>query len=420
MLSAREEAWRIYQSIPMPTPNDEEWRRTDIRPLRLNQIVPFQAETPKPLANAGDLPAWLKKKVVTDTDAGGWLINRDGSAVHRQLADALAEKGVVFTDLETAVYDHSDLVKEHFMTTAVPPETSKFAALHGAFWTGGTFLYVPKNVEVEVPLYGLTYQSSAERNSLGHVLIVADEGSSVTFVDESDSPTSPDSPQALHAGVVEIHLKEAALVRYIGLQDWGRNVWNFSVERAVMARDSVMQWYLAAFGSHLTKANLEVTLNGPGASAELVGLMFLDKDQHMDHRTYQNHISGLTGSDLLFKAALLDEARSVYQGTIEIHKDAQRSDAYQQNRNLLLSKQARADSIPALEIEANDVRCTHGATAGPVDDEYIFYLMARGIPHHEAERLVVDGFFQEVIQRFPVEPVVERLLATTAQKFETV
>jgi Fe-S cluster assembly protein SufD len=236
-------------------------------------------------------------------------------------------------------------------------------------------------------------------------------------VEEQLSDAQEETPQAMHAGAAEIYLKPGSLVRYIWLQDWGRNVWNFSTQRAILEQDSVLQWYVGAFGSRLTKANLEVALMGRGARAELAGLFFADGQQHMDHHTYQNHLSGLTGSDLLFKGALRDRARSVYQGLIRIHKDAQRSDAYQNNRNLLLSRQARADSIPSLEIEANDVRCTHGATAGPVEEEHVFYLMSRGLSRREAEHLIVDGFFDEVLQRLPLERVRERLREAVIRKF---
>ncbi|MCC7353147.1 MAG: Fe-S cluster assembly protein SufD [Anaerolineae bacterium] len=402
----------------MPTTNDEEWRRTDIRPLRLNQIVPFTPDTPTPLGGLRDTPRWVQDTTAGGGDEAGLLIHRDASLAHASLSAEARSRGVIFTDLDSAARQYPDLVMSHFMTEAVPLDASKFAALHGAFWTGGTFLYVPKNVEVSLPLYSLTYLSGVERNSFGHVLIVADEGSAVTFVNEQLSNGAEDAAQAMHAGAVELYLKAGSLVRYVGLQDWGRNLWNFSVERAILERDSVLQWYIGALGSQLTKANMEVALKGPGARAEMVGFLFADGHQHLDHHTYQNHLSGLTGSDLLFKGALRDRARSVYHGLIRIHKAAQRSDAYQVNRNLLLSKQARADSIPGLEIEANDVRCTHGATAGPVEEEHLFYLMSRGLPRHEAERLIVDGFFDEVLQRIPVERVQERLRASVIRKFE--
>ncbi len=411
-------AWRFYEEIPMPTTNDEEWRRTDIRPLRLNQIVPFTPDQAAPLRGLEDAPQWVRDVTAAGGDRAGLLIHRDAGPAYAALSDEARSRGVIFTDLDNAVRRYPDLVMPHFMTEAVPLDAGKFAALHGAFWTGGTFLYVPKNVEVSLPFYSLTYLSGAERNNFGHVLVVADEGSAVTLVNEQLSNGPEDAAQAMHAGAVELYLKPGSLVRYIGLQDWGRNLWNFSTERAILERDSVLQWYIGALGSHVTKANMEVALKGTGARAELIGFLFADDHQHLDHHTFQNHISGLTGSDLLFKGALRDRARSVYQGLIRIHKAAQRSDAYQVNRNLLLSKQARADSIPSLEIEANDVRCTHGATAGPVEEEHLFYLMSRGLSRREAERLIVDGFFDEVLQRIPVERVQDRLRAAVIRKFE--
>jgi Fe-S cluster assembly protein SufD len=245
--------------------------------------------------------------------------------------------------------------------------------------------------------------------------VLVDEGASVTYVHEA---TSPDEPQgsAMHAGLVEIQVMQGASLRFVELQSWGRSVWNFSHERARVERDGSLDWIFGAIGSHLTKNFTELDLAGQGASGRMSGFYFTDGSQHLDHDTQQNHLAPNTTSDLLFKGALKGRSRSVWQGMIYVAPGAQKTDGYQANRNLVLSDGARADSIPGLEILADDVRCTHGATVGKLEEEPIFYLMSRGIPRPEAEKIVVEGFFDPIFQRIPFEGVRERFQDYIAAK----
>jgi Fe-S cluster assembly protein SufD len=247
------------------------------------------------------------------------------------------------------------------------------------------------------------------------LLVLVDEGASVTYVHEAASPTEIGS-DTLHAGIVEIKVEQAASLKFVELQSWGKHVWNFSHERARVERDANLDWIFGAIGSRLTKNFTELDLAGQGSTGRMSGFYFTDGNQHLDHDTQQNHFAPNTTSDLLFKGALKGKSRSVWQGMIYVAPGAQKTDGYQANRNLILDEHARADSIPGLEILADDVRCTHGATVGKMEEEPLFYLKSRGIPQDEAERLMVEGFFDPIMQRIPFEGVRERFHAAILQK----
>jgi Fe-S cluster assembly protein SufD len=296
----------------------------------------------------------------------------------------------------------------------VKPEEGKFAALAGALAQNGVLLYVPKNVQVEQPLHSILWGPGAFAY-ISHLLVLVDDGASVTYVHESASPTEADA-NTMHAGIVEIKVGQGANLKFVELQSWGKHVWNFSHERAHVERDGNLDWIFGAIGSHLTKNFTELDLAGQGSTGRMSGFYFTDGKQHLDHDTQQNHFAPNTTSDLLFKGALKGKSRSVWQGMIYVAPGAQKTDGYQANRNLVLSDQARADSIPGLEILADDVRCTHGATVGKLEQEPLFYLKSRGIPQEEAERLMVEGFFDPIMQRIPFEGVRERFQVAILQK----
>jgi Fe-S cluster assembly protein SufD len=298
------------------------------------------------------------------------------------------------------------LLRRH-LGRAVPPAEGKFSALAAALEQTGVFLYVPEGVTLELPLHSVIWNRGSGVSLFTHVLAVLADGAQATFVHETASPTGPG--QALHAGSVELLVGDAAHFKFVELQSWGEHVWNFTHERARIGRDSTLDWIFGAIGTRLTKSFMTVDLDGEGSTARMSGFYFADGEQHLDHDTQQNHNAPHATSDFLFKGALKDRSRSVWQGMIYVAPGAQKTDGYQANRNLVLSKQARADSIPGLEIMADDVRCTHGATVGQLEEELLFYLMSRGLPRPEAERTVVDGFFDPIMQRVPFEGVRQRL-----------
>jgi len=414
VLEARLKAWDTYESIPMPKRTDEEWRRTDLRRLKLDRFAPY-ADVDGEVAELGALTTSVDAMQFGEADQrAGILASRDSSRPYVELDPSLAEKGVIFTDLNTAVREHPELVQKYFMTQAVPVDFGKFEALHAAMWQVGAFLYVPKGVQVELPFRSFAFGQTPGSSVFTHSLVVVEEGAEAFFVDAFHSETQDEASFA--SAVVELILADDAKLRYVQVQDWGRNVWNFMTERSILGRDAEMKNLQVTLGSKFSKNSIGSHLRGENALAEMLGIFFGDGDQFFDHHTWQLHESPYATSDLEYKGALKEKSRSVYSGLIKVFEGAQRTDAYQQNRNLVLSRSARADTIPNLEIEANDVRCTHGATVSQVEDEHLFYLMARGIPKSEAQKLIVEGFFRPVIDRIPVEEIQDFLQAAIARK----
>jgi Fe-S cluster assembly protein SufD len=409
MLAFRLHAWEVFASLPVPTTQDEAWRRTDLRRFKLDNFGPS-------LNGAGvkgeNIPAYLGAQL-TDDAAGGVLVEADGVVKEYVLSDELKAQGIVFCDMHTAVREHGDLVRKYFMTEAVRVEEGKFAAMHGAFWRGGVFLYVPHNVVAAAPLHSALWATSGR--TFTHTLAVVDTNAEATFIDEFASPAKGEG-QALHNGAIELIVRDGASLRYASLQDFGANVWQFNHERGRVGRDGKLDWITSVMGTRLTKAFQTSELDAPGGWARMSGIFFTNGRQHIDLDTQQNHNAPDTTSDLLYKGALKDQSRSVWQGMIKALPDSQRIDGFQANRNLMLDKTARADSIPGLEIQADDVRCTHASTIGKLDEEEVFYLMSRGIPRTEAIRMVIQGFFDPVMQRIPFEGVRGRIFARILEK----
>ena len=411
LLNARLTAWELYDTLPMPSMQSEAWRRTDYTTIRWEQASKLINGS---AAGLEAIPAENLAPLIGEAQ-GGLIAAVDGRIVHGELSDALKAQGVIFCDFETAVREHEALFRKHLMTTAVHPNEDKFAALHAALWTHGVFLYVPRGKAVELPLHSVFYNTTSGL-TLGHVLVVLEEGAQVTYLHEYLSAEAPE--HMAYVGMTELILGERANLRYVALQDWARNANDIRHERARVAAGAQLDWIIGTMGGRFVKQFAEIELDGEGAFGRMSGLFFADAHQFFDHDTQQNHNAPHTTSDLLFKGALKDEARTVWQGMIKVLPHAQKTDGFQANRNLVLSPHARADSIPGLEIEANDVRCTHAATVGRLEDEPIFYLMSRGMTRQDAERLIVAGFFDPIMQRIPFEEVRARLTAHIEEKLE--
>ncbi len=361
----RESALSAYERLPLPSKTDEEWRRTDVSRLDPNQFSKLE--------------------------------HLDGQKL--VLPEALP-KNVILEPLRVAAEKHRDLIEPRLFSL-VHADRDRFAALHAALFTGGTFLYVPDGVVVDEPIIGQHFSHESGTGVLPHTLIVAGNGAKFHYLDEYIA--EHDDETGYRSGSTEIFLGEGAQVGYVAVQKWGRNVWHFSDQRAELQKDSTLRLFNVTLGGKFSKTRVEATLAGEGSNAELKAIYFASGEQFFDFHTLQDHRVGNTRSDLLFKGALQDVARTVYAGLIKIEKHAARSDAYQANRNLVLSDKAKATSIPMLEIDNNDVRCTHGATVGPVDPEHLFYLGSRGIPESTAKRMLIQGFFGDVLDRIPFE-----------------
>jgi Fe-S cluster assembly protein SufD len=409
LASYRTSAWSAFKTNRLPDTSLEAWRRTDIHAMPVEKFKFAQDGA------FNDLPSVredLLKPLTGDQHGGQIVLVPGGSKI--ELSETLAKKGVVFTDLKTAEAKHPDLLAKMVGKT-VNVEEGKFSALAGAFAQNGIVLYVPQSVVIEEPLHSVLWGPGADLAHVSHILVLVEANASVTYVHEAASPDEVGA-NSMHAGIVEIQVMEGAAMKFVELQSWGRHVWNFSHERARVERGGNLDWIFGAIGSRLTKNFSELDLAGEGAQGRMSGFYFTDGNQHLDHDTQQNHLAPHTTSDLLFKGALKGKSRSVWQGMIYVAPGAQKTDGYQANRNLVLSDAARADSIPGLEILADDVRCTHGATVGKLEQEPLFYLKSRGIPQAEAEKIVVEGFFDPIFQRIPFEGVRERFQQYIADK----
>jgi Fe-S cluster assembly protein SufD len=394
----RRSAWQAFLKLPMPSTNQEEWRRTDIRGVRLDRFGLPKHDSQQPSPSDVTATALLSEGI----DLAGHAVTLDSQPVSASLDPALARQGVLFGNLDELVRTHGNLLEKYLHTQAVDPYHDKFSALHAACWSGGMVLYVPKGVVVDNPVHMFSVLA-AHGVDFNHALIVLEEGAEATVLSESASIEH--EAAGLHCGAIEILVGPGAKLRYVNLQNWGSGVWHFAHQKALVGTDATLQWTIGALGSRLAKVNQHVALIGEGAHAQVNGVMFTDGKQHLSYHTLQHHEMPRCTSDLLYKGALQGESHIVWRGMIKVDRDAQKTDGYQRDDNLILSDGARADSIPGLEIEADDVRCSHGATAGRVDDEQVFYAQARGLTRKEAIRMIVAGFFQQVFDRIPVESV---------------
>jgi Fe-S cluster assembly protein SufD len=369
-----------YRELPLPDTTQEAWRFTDLSGF-----------DPDAFGRNGHGRGQAPDRSMLDIDlAGVAVVSEDGVEVAR------APGGVTFEPLT----DHERL------GTLVGAD-DKFTAHNAAAWKHGLLVRVPRGVELEQPLY-VRVASTAEEGALfWRLLVVAEEGARFSLIEEYAS-ASPEL-RAYSNAAVELFVDQGAKLEYVSLQNLSRETWHFATHHARVGRDAELDWVAGGFGSKKGKIRIQNDLAGQGATSRVTGAYFADGSQHLDYDTFQEHIAPHTTSDFAFKGALRDTATTVWRGMIRVERDAQKTNAYQENRNLLLSKEAHADSIPGLEILANDVRCTHGATLGQVDREQLFYLMSRGLSRAEAERLIVRGFFQDVLDRIELEPVREAL-----------
>lgn len=375
--SQRLAAWQAFEKLPLPTRRDVDWQRFDIRALNLEKVS----------AAVADKPA-VSEKLTT-------------------AADNLAKQGVIFCDMATAIAQHGDLVKQYLGKIIPPDEASKFSALHTAFWRTGTFVYVPANVRVTEPLeilYEFTGQNTA---GFPHTLVVVEPGAEATLVQKFVGGPKPGTNGApsIHASGTEVFVKENAHLHYISYQNFNPNVFDFTVKRAHVARDAEIDWVIGMFGASFQRYDIECVMEGPGGMSYMYGVGFGEHKQQFGQFTKQHHKTGNTVSDLLFKNVFRDEARGNYAGMIKVEKNANGTNAYQANRNLVLSDKVKCDTKPILEIESNQLRCTHGATVGRPDENQIFYLRSRGLTEEQAREVLIEAFLEPVLARIRVEKV---------------
>jgi Fe-S cluster assembly protein SufD len=402
----RRESWTQAESMDWPARRHEEWMRTDIRTFQLKKFGPV-LEAP-----VLDGYASQYHQLFDGVETAGMIETVDSRITNESLDPALVKKGVVFGSLERIASTHPELVQKYLYST-LDNQYDKFAALHAAFTAGGQFLSVPRGVVIDRPIHIGSVMTDGGSDTT-HTLIVLDEGAQATVLHESNSVHS--EAAGVHIGAVELVQRAGSHLRYVNLQEWGRKSYHFAHQKAVVGRDATLQWTIAAMGSLLSKVNQTVELVGKGADSQVNGVMFTQGRQHLAYHTLQHHRAPSCHSDFLYKAAQQDKSRTVWRGMIKVDKDAQKTDGYQRNDNLILSNQARADSIPGLEIEADDVRCTHGSTTSKVDEEQIFYARCRGFTRKEATRMIVTGFFQQIFDRITIESVRDALGAAISRQ----
>jgi Fe-S cluster assembly protein SufD len=393
---------KTFDELPMPDSTSmEDWRRTDV-----SHIDPHAYE---PAAGDADGGMELRSSWERSGEGGALVTQQGGTSTVANMPEVFAEQGVIVSSLETAAREHPELVQKYLDHEVVPAAAGKFAALNAAFWRGGVFVHVPRGVTAKLPVWAAqsAAASAAPQSVLPRSLVVVDEGASLIYTDEYASAAA--TGDVLSSAVTEVILGDGATIQYLVLEQWDNQVDHFAYHRVHLGKDCHAELVVAATGSRLAKVYMDVAMMGAGSTARISGLIIGDGKQHFDFQSLQDHFAPNCMSDLLVKGALRDEAVSVYSGLIKIRKDAQHSDAYQANRSLILSPKAKADSMPKLEIEANDVRCTHGATMGQVDADQLFYLQSRGFSLEEAQNTVVHGFFQPVIDRIALEQVRQQI-----------
>ncbi|HEY3723508.1 MAG TPA: Fe-S cluster assembly protein SufD [Acidimicrobiia bacterium] len=406
LVDRRRRAATQLTDLTWPSASEEIWRYSRIGDFDLERYRPLTAEE---TGAAGEERAPGGGVVAAEAgDRSGLLVVRDGRVVHRELDEGLASKGVVLCDLATCEGEDVD----QWLGSCSDASPDAFTRLHDAFLAGGAFVRVPPGVVVEKPIVVLHWSDGDGLASFPHTLVVAEEHSEVTVLDRFGSP----DVAHLVDGVVELIVSDAAHVKYLSVQEHGPRTWSVVLQRAHVGRDASLRSSAVALGGEYARLRSESRLDGEGSESDLLAVYFGDQDQMLDFRTLQDHVAPRTRSDLLFKGAVEDRARSVYSGLIRLRHDAQKANAYQTNRNLVLSEGAGAESIPNLEIEANDVRCSHASTVGPIDDDQRYYLESRGIRPEDAERLIVLGFFEDVFARLPIPSLAGALRRSVHEK----
>ncbi|PYL87767.1 MAG: Fe-S cluster assembly protein SufD [Verrucomicrobia bacterium] len=402
-------AWKQFESLPKPTRKDQPWRFANVDLL---DLTPFKF--------GGTLSDHDRAEILDQSrgldEVAGRLIFAGDELVHRDvISDQLRQRGVIFQPLERAMVEHTDLFRKHFMSQPATLGSAKFAALHQALVSSGTFLYVPRGVEIELPIEIFHWLDGENAAVFPHLLLVTDELAKVTVIEHFRS-AHRQSP-GFACGVNDLIAGPGAKVTYVCAQDWGENVLALQINFTKVEHEASVKSLNLHLGSRYSRFESLSRLTGEGARSDLLAVSIADGIQEFDARTLQDHACPHTTSDLLYKNALNDRARNIFGGLIRVEPHAHFTDAYQKVRNLLLSDDAEANSMPGLEILADNVKCSHGATSGQIDADEMFYLQARGIPPAIARQLLVSGFLNEVIERIEERVLADHLRKLIEEKF---
>src|SRR5437899_1842374 len=402
-------AWKQFESLPKPTRKDQAWRFSNVALL---DLAPFKFGG---TLSEEERTAILERSRGLDEVAGRMIFAGDQLIERDVISDQLKKRGVIFQSLERAMVEHTELFRKHFMSQPTILGSAKFAALHQALVSSGTFLYVPRGVEIEQPIEIFHWLNGENASVFPHLLLVTDELAKVTVIEHFRSVN--EHAPGFACGVNDLVAGPGAKVTYVCAQNWAENVIALQMNTTTVDHDASAMSLNLHLGSRYSRFESLSRLIGEGGRSDLLAVAVAKHQQEFDARTLQDHISPHTASDLLYKNALDDRARTTFGGLIRVEPHAHFTDAYQKVRNLLLSDDSEANSMPGLEILADNVRCTHGATSGQIDEDELFYLRTRGIPTKVAQRLLVTGFLDEVIRRLDHPPIAEHLHRLIEEKF---
>lgn len=407
----RNEGKAQFDILPAPTARDERWRFASVGKLSIDGFAPAPAPTADKLAEL------VKRSNLVSARAGQLVYADDTQAQFEGINEALAAKGVIYLPVLEAVAQHPELMQKYFLQESTELGSEKYFGLHAQLVKAGSILYVPKGVEIEQPFVNYYWTSGERAAVFPHTLIIAEENAKASVVDIFFSETEDN--QALNVSVSNIHAASGANIFRKVVQDWNEKTVSFQLDTTVADRDTLVKNLAVNIGAERARFENQTRIEGPGADVKMYSLTVAEESQEFDQRTFQTHNAGNAVSDLLYKNALLDKARTIFSGLIKVAEGAQQTDAYQTNRNLLLDPTAEANALPGLEILANDVKCSHGATTGNVDAEELFYMMQRGIAKRDAMKLMVFGFFEEVIEKVDSDELADNLRELIRNKFES-
>lgn len=394
-------AWDLYEKLELPKRTDENWRRTDLTGIDLESVSADDVT-----GYPAEVPAEYQSLVKDEQQYG--LVLRNGQVVFSRLPEAAVAKGLIVTSLEAAIREHGEKVRAHLMTQVVKPSENKFTALHAALMRGGVFVYVPKGLAVEEPISILSYADAPGAGFLAHTLVVAETGSYISLMEQLQS--ADQAKQVVQVGAAELWPKDGAQIKYAAIQNWGANVWSFIVRRAHIGRDAKVEWVSGEFGGDLIRSENHCWLYEPGAEADYKLLFVGSGEQHLDVTATAVQPAPNSHANILGRGVMAGASRSVYRGLGHLMQTAKGSSGYQYTKTLMLSPEARADSIPGLTCDTDEpAGAGHGATMGQVDPDQIFYLMARGIPEREAKKLIVQGFMAPVLERIALPALRQSL-----------
>lgn len=405
MTDFRLRSLEIYNELKVPT-----WG-PDLGDLDIDNIITYIKPDTNMKSDWNEIPDDIKKTFdllgipeAEKESLAGVGAQYDSEVVYHSIKEDLVKQGVVYTDMESAVKEYEDIVKEYFMK-CVPPSDHKFAALHGAVWSGGSFVYVPEGVEVDIPLQSYFRLNAPGAGQFEHTLIIVEKGAKLHFIEGCSAPKY--SVNNLHAGCVELFVKEGATLRYSTIENWSRNMYNLNTKRAIVEKDGTIEWVSGSFGSKVSMLYPMSVLKGERAKCEFTGITFAGRDQHLDTGCKVVHAAPYTSSNINSKSISKDGGIAIYRGAVKVTKSAHHSKSTVSCESLMLDSISKSDTIPVIDIMNDEIDLGHEAKIGRISDEAIFYLMSRGLSEEEAKAMIVRGFVEPIAKELPLEYAVE-------------